>query len=365
VVRVSSKVRRGSLPTERDHLSIDMGGWRSALLPVGERLGPPTLGEWRPILAKVRGAVDHGDGPHFICIGPGNSATTWVADHLKLQRDIWMPPIQEASYLKTLLRPGSHGLDLTLRWDWWSITKRAVRNRSIFPWRDEQYYRTARELSEAASDTPDLDGYRRLFTPAHSKLTGDIAPIYASFSVDEIGSFRSVLEPARIFMIARDPVQRFWSAMSRYASYRAFGDIDYESIEAAQQLFRDPQRSLQHHPTRILERWEAALGAERIRVFYFDDIVARPRQAFGNILEYIGSSYRHRISFVPVAYNRKTRRPRVSPSPEALEWIRRAFQEELARCASRFGAHGEEWHRKHRDARDAVSIASGLSRAAG
>jgi hypothetical protein len=313
----------------------------------------------------VRGAADRGDGPYFICIGPGNSATTWIADHLKLQRDVWMPPAQEASYLKTLMRPGTHGLDLNLRWDWWSIVKRAVRNRSILPWRDKQYYQVARQLSQAPSDIPDLDGYRRLFAPAHGKLTGDIAPTYASFSAEQIDSFRCVLEPARIFMIARDPVQRFWSAMSRYAIYRTFGDIDYESVQAAQQLFRDPERSLQHYPTGVLDRWDAALGRGRIKVFYFDDVVARPRETFGNILEYIGSSYRFRMWSVPVSYNRKAKERRVSPSPEAREWVRCAFQQELARCADRFGERGEAWWRKHRNAGDDVSNPDGAPRAAG
>ena len=289
----------------------------------------------------------HGQGPHFVCIGPGNSATTWLADHLKLQRDIWMPPVQEASYLKTLLRPGADGLDLNLRWDWWSITKRLVRNRSVNAWRDEEYYEEARRLAAKPSNEPDLEGYHRLFAPAHGKLTGDIAPIYASFSVGQIRKVLPALMGSKIFMIARDPVQRFWSAISLHAFYQTFGEADYGSLEIAQRLFHDPERGLQHFPARILDRWEAVLGAGALKTFYFDDVIAQPRKLFGELLAYIGSSYRYRVPLVPVGYNRKASMPRVSPSHEAREWVRIAFQDELDKCAVRFGAYGEKWRERH------------------
>jgi hypothetical protein len=298
----------------------------------------------------IRTDQEHGLGPHFICIGPGNSATTWLADHLKLQWDIWMPPIQEASYLKTLLRP-EPDLQLELHWDWWSVVKRVVRNRSLMPWRDAQYYHVARQLSANPSNRPDLDGYRRLFAPAAGKLTGDIAPIYASFSTDEIEYCRPVLESARVFMMARDPVERFWSAMSLHAGYRTFGEVDYGSVATAKQLFDDPIRGLQHRPTEILDRWEGVLGGGRVKAFYFEDVARQPGETFRSILAYIGSDFRYHFAFIPIGHNRKRGHRRVSPSPAAREWVRLAFQDELRRCASRFGAHGERWLEKHQHSR--------------
>jgi hypothetical protein len=303
-------------------------------------------------------------GPHFICIGPGGSATTWLADHLKLQRDVWMPPAQEASYLKNLLHPGTHGLDLELRWDWWSIVKRVVRNRSLMPTRDREYYRVALELSAKFSNQPDLDGYRRLFAAAEGKLTGDIAPIYAGLSTEEIRYCLPVLETARIFMIARDPIARFWSAVSRHATYRTFGEVDYGSVETAQRLFRDAERQRQHYPTEILDRWEEVLGEGRIKVFYFDDVVDHPGDTFRSILDYIGSDWRYHLPLIPIGYNRKARYPRVSPSPEAREWVRLEFQDELRRCAARFGAHGERWLEKHEDGGGQVAARPAAAHAA-
>lgn len=165
-----------------------------------------------------------------------------------------MPPVQEASYLKTRLR-NIHGVPhLDLKWDWWSVVKRLVRNKSLLPWRDAEYLRTAKELAALPEDEPDLDGYVRLFAPAHGKITGDIAPIYGTFSVEEIRRRAPALEGRRIFMIARDPVQRFWSAMGRHFRYKTFGEVDYGSLETAMRLFADPVRSKHHFPTRVLDR---------------------------------------------------------------------------------------------------------------
>ena len=312
----------------------------------------------------LRAHPDHGYGPHFICIGPGGSATTWLADHLKLQRDVWMPPVQEASYLKTLMRKGTHGLDLDLHWDWWSIVKRLVRNRSLMPNRDLEFYREARALSVSDANEPDLDGYLRLFSPAHGKLTGDIAPVYASFSSDEIRDRLPALEGRKIFMIARHPVHRFWSALSRHAKYRTFGDVDYASLETAQRLFQDPERSLQHFPTQILDRWEAALGRDAVKVFYFDDVAQRPGETFARILDYIGSNYRYHLPVIPIGFNRKGRRQRVSPTSEARAWVQGAFNDELRRCAARFDPHGKRWLDSSGDGDDGREVASRSVRAA-
>jgi hypothetical protein len=305
-------------------------------------------------------SVTHGPGPHFICIGPQNSATTWIADQLKFQWDFWMPPIQEASYLKALFRPGMLDVDLDLHWDWWSIIKRVVRNRSLLPGRDAEYFRVARELSTGRGDLPDLADYQELFAPARGQLTGDVAPIYASFSIGEIRDRLPMLQGRRIFMMARDPVQRFWSAMSRYRNSKAFGDVDYGSPEIARLLFNDPQRSRQNFPTQVLERWEGVLGKGQIRVFFFDDVAEHPRQVFRQILEFIGGDIRHRLPLVPLTYNRKSGAPKVQIAPEARAWVRAAFTDELARCAERFGTYGRRWQKRHTQPLDPVTQMQGV-----
>jgi len=291
--------------------------------------------------------ADRGPGPHFFCIGPAKSATTWIADHLKLHRDVWLPPIQEVSYLAGefhIYRDSEH---LELRWDWWNLAKRVVRNKSLSTRRDRLFYAVARELAAMPPGTVDLDGYRRLFAPADGRLTGDISPVYARLDAERIRHAAPVLDGRPIFAIARDPVERFWSAMSMYYRYRTFGEVDYGSLETAQRLFHDPVRSPQHFLTAILDRWQGVLGEGRVKLFFFDDIAERPEATFRDIVAFIGGDYGQRLPFVRPGYNRQGGTDKAAIAPAARAWVREAFRPELEAGAARFGRHGRRWLERH------------------
>lgn len=286
--------------------------------------------------------------PDFFCIGPAKCATTWIADHLKLHSDIWLPPIQEISYLSSGFEEFRGTAHLQYRWDWWSVLKRVVRNKSLLGWRDHEFYEAARALAATPDAVFDLEGYLRLFRPARGKLTGDISPSYAAMTEDQIERAIPILEGRRIFMIARDPVNRFWSHLSMLYRARSYGEVDYGSLEIAQRFFHDPLRRDHHFPTHILDVWEGQLGQGKIQVFFFDDIAERPEQALRQIVGFIGGDYRKRIPLVNASRNRNRGEDRAAVSPEAREWTRLAFHQELLRCAERFGDYGEAWLERNR-----------------
>jgi hypothetical protein len=130
--------------------------------------------------------------------------------------------------------------------------------------------------------------------------------------------------------------------------YRSFGDVDYGSLETTQYFFQHESRRKQHFPTEILDRWQAGLGEDRVKVFYFDDISRRPEPVLREIVAYIGADYRRRIPAVAAGYNRKRGNEKVEFSLEAREWARMAFQPTLEACAARFGRVGEAWLDEHR-----------------
>lgn len=289
-----------------------------------------------------------GRGPDFVCIGPRKCATTWVADQLKLHRDIWLPPVQELSYLRSGLGKFRGSPHLELRWDWWNLVKRVVRNKGLGARRDRRFFEIARAMAEKPESEIDLDGYRALFDAAEGKLTGDISPAYASLDEDRIRRVAPALEGVRVFMIARDPLARFWSELSMHHRYRSFGERDYGSLETAQYFFHQRSRRMQHFPVEILDRWQAGLGKGRITVFYFDDIARQPEATLKQIVAFIGGDYRNRIPIVRAGYNRKQGNEKVEVSAEAREWARHAFQPALEACAERFGRYGEAWLNAHR-----------------
>jgi hypothetical protein len=285
-------------------------------------------------------------GPNFICIGPKRSATTWLADQLKFHRDIWLTPIQELNYLDGNFAQHRGKPYLRMRWTGWEIAKRVIRNKGPGVLADRAFLQVARRLTLA--DEVDLDGYRALFAPASRRITGDISPMYASMTVAQIEQALPVLAASQVFLLARDPVQRFWSELSMHARKRSFGEVDYGSLAFARGFFDDPERQRQHLLSGIVERWRAGIGAERLRIVFFDDVVAEPVQTLRGIVEAIGADWRKRLPGISPARNRKRGRAAVAPAPGVRGEVASWFGDELDRCADLFGPKGAAWQTRHR-----------------
>ena len=284
--------------------------------------------------------------PDFVCIGPKRSATTWLADQLKFHRDVWLPPIQELSYLNGGFAAHRGKPYLTMRWTGWEITKRVIRNKGPGVAADRAFLRTARRL--AAEPAFDLAGYRALFAPAGPRISGDISPMYASMTAAEIARAMPVLADARMFLLARDPVQRFWSELSMHARKRTFGAADYGSLAQARAFFDDPERRKQHLLSDIVERWREGIGADRLDVLFFDDVVADPEGSLRRIVATIGADWGKRLPGLAPGRNRKQGRIALNPAPDVRAAVRSWFADELDRCAALFGAPGAAW--RDRDA---------------
>lgn len=294
---------------------------------------------------SARGPVRAGGRPDFICIGPKRSATTWLADQLKFHRDIWLTPIQELSYLSGGFADHRGKPYLAMRWTGWEVAKRVIRNKGPGVVADRDFLRVARRL--ASEPHFDLAGYRALFAPAGRRISGDISPMYASMTVPEIVRALPVLADARVFLLARDPVQRFWSELVMHARKRTFGAVDYGSIEIARAFFDDPERRRQHFLSDIVDRWQEGLGAGRLDILFFDDIVADSEGALRRIVEGVGADWSRRLAVIAPGRNRKRGNALLTPAPDVRDAVSRWFADELDRCADMFGAHGAGWRRRH------------------
>lgn len=285
-------------------------------------------------------------GPTFLCIGPKRSATTWLADQLKFHRDLWLTPIQELNYLNGGFGEHAGKPYMCLRWNGWEIAKRVIRNKGPGVGADRAFLRTARRL--AASPRLDLEGYRELFKPAGPRLSGDISPMYASMSVDEIRAALPAIRSARVLLLARDPVQRFWSELAMHARKRSFGDVDYASTDFARVFFEDPVRQRQHMLSQIIARWREGLGDQSLEIVLFDDIVANAPAALRRIVAVIGADWSKRLPGISPSMNRKNRAASFVPHDDAVRAVRGWFAEELDRCAQMFGRTGEAWRERHK-----------------
>lgn len=283
--------------------------------------------------------------PDFICIGPKRSATTWLADQLKLHRDIWLTPIQELNYLDGNFAGHAGKPYLKMHWSPWEVTKRLIRNKGVGIGADAAFLKVARRL--VAEPGLDLGSYRDLFGPAGGRISGDISPMYASMTAEQIARALPVLANSRVLLLARDPVQRFWSELSMHARKRTFGEVDYGSSKVVAMFFEDPERQRQHFLSGIVERWREGIGADALQVFFFDDIVADPESSLRRIVATIGADWSKRLPGIPPSRNRKHGRLALDPSPDVKAMVDRWFADELARCRALFADRGAAWQARH------------------
>ncbi|WBO20829.1 sulfotransferase [Sphingomonas abietis] len=283
--------------------------------------------------------------PDFVCIGPKRSATTWLADQLKAHRDIWLTPIQELNYLDGGFAQHRDKPYLRMRWSMWENAKRVIRNKGPGIIADRAFLRVARQL--AADPAFDIPAYRALFAPAGRRLSGDISPMYASMTAAQIERALPVLARSHVMLLARDPVQRFWSELSMHARKRSFGNVDYGSIAVVRSFFEDPERQRQHLLSDIVTRWRQGIGADRLSILFFDDIATDPEGSLRRIVHEIGADWSKRLPGVAPGRNRKRGRASLAPTLDVRDAVAGWFGDELDRCAVLFGRHGAEWRARH------------------
>lgn len=215
----------------------------------------------------------------------------------------------------------------------------------------------AKRLAETDPKGENLVEYARIFRLAEGKITGDISPIYASFTSEQIAELEKETSCRIVFMFLRDPVARFISHYRMMERYRKFGDVDYGSAETVATFLNDPIRSRQFYPSRIYTNWSVIYG-ERFAVFDYDDVSTKPAATLNRIIRHVGGNPRLRVPFVPPRINRNKARESTPLSADAKRIIHEHFLPELETCCDVFGARAEPWLNKSRA--NARKLPSGL-----
>jgi hypothetical protein len=148
-------------------------------------------------------------------------------------------------------------------------------------------------------------------------------------------------EDAKAVMMLRDPVARLWSQWRMHlefidASEQEF--VDYAAFKVYARRVRVRERS---YPTAIARRWSRHFG-DRFRVFFLDDVVARPDETRREILAFLGGD----PNVPPVLgadFNRKARTKAPQRTKEIQTLMRKLFEKERRACAETFGGPAQSW----------------------
>jgi hypothetical protein len=214
--------------------------------------------------------VVSGCGPSFLVVGGQRCGTTFLHRLLKTHPEIWVTPIKELHYFDEQrgagrLNPRNRKHLRRLR----TFIRRAV---CCQPGSAAELGWALRYFCGRRTD----EWYRGLFSPAGTMVAGEMTPDYGGLSLERAGRVAELFPKIKAVLYLRDPVARAWSGIVKDLGRkhgRNISSIDTATICSA------PETAYAMHLSRFhrsICTWEDVLGANRLYIGYFEQLVASP-----------------------------------------------------------------------------------------
>lgn len=229
--------------------------------------------------------------PTFLSIGAQRAGTTWLYHHLRRHPQVWLPPIKELNFFNRFDASSALSTRRKLR---------SPRYDQQLPLRLNAYARVLLRRGERADFDPafdlryftgeeTVDWYRRLFAPAAARglVTGDISPSYALLEPRTIETRVLAANPdVRVIYTLRDPVERILSHVGKRLKQDGAAAADRDAF--VETFARSQAADAFTDYVGAIETWRAAVGAERLKVLFFDDLASRPKAYLDEVADFIG-----------------------------------------------------------------------------
>lgn len=258
-------------------------------------------------------------GPDFVCFGLQKGGTRWLYDQMRSRPDVWMPPIKEMNFFAgTALKP---------------VNLKKIQSL------EGQNDPFIKMFADYENHVGDVEWYKSLFQFKGDRLSGDISPVYARLTDEEVEWVAGELTATKFIFLVREPVSRLWSAICMdvrkgLIDPAKLQDVSYVKSVAADKLVK----SL---PSVIWERWRQYISRERMAFWFLDDIRERPEEVVDEICEFIGAQTGP--GGLPADHNTKAGSLKVPMNPKVKSYLVEFFREEYERCAEMFGGHALRW----------------------
>ena len=323
-------------------------------------------------------------GPDFLCIGAQKGGTQWLYDQLQYHPDFWMPPIKELHYFdfpsmraqqaKVLYNRAAADLseineerdadsnrplearDLEFLKAFVQLTAGRKSRVSVPLWKASslisrfvpgysRFHHDVVRPTLMVRGQPDFLGYARLFEWKGRAVSGDITPAYSSIlTSDIVQGIMKAFPRLKVVYIARDPVERFWSAINMRAGK---GHGWPEDRAALHRLLKEPGYTDRSHQTQIVARWRRFVPAEDFGLFLFDDLVADAATFRRSMLTFLGGDPDKPSGALPPDFNRKGSSSKRPLSDEFRQLLSQLLTDELRKSAEEFGGSATNWPKKY------------------
>ena len=262
--------------------------------------------------------------PDFLCVGAQKAGTSWLYHQLNSHPDFWMPPIKELRYFDEM-----------------SHSRHPVDWRKARP-RDERdgFFLAAME-SLCSMPFIDRQRYGRLFAPKGELLSGDVTPVYSVVPEEMIVTIMDYFPALKIIFIARDPVERAWSALSMAVRNGCLPPFDVRNPDVVIQHLFHPDILCRSFPSLTVARWRRYVPVEQMRIYFYDDLVTDPTRLLVEIIFFLGGDPKKARVPADQKIMQGVNKPPLTT--EVRNRLGRFFARELRTCTVELGGAAVEW----------------------
>jgi Sulfotransferase family len=261
--------------------------------------------------------------PDFLCIGSQRGGTSWLYFQLAQHPDFWMPPVKEIHYFDKLSR---------------------IKRSSHLRHRDERdvcFLESMKSLS--AQPDIDLENYGRLFIHKGSLLSGDITPGYSTLSDEIIERVVDYFRNLKVIFLARDPVERAWSQLSRRVRLGNISRFDVTDVDEVIRNLQSPDVSSRSYPSKIAARWRRHVRPDLFHLYFFDDLERSPTELRRSILHFLGADPNKPSGRLSADHNNNAGKEKLQLTDKVRSHVAQFFKDELLSCAKDLGGPAREW----------------------
>lgn len=177
--------------------------------------------------------------PDFLGIGSQKAGTTWLHANLSCHPDLFLTAQKELHYFD------------------WSYHTRLV-------------------------------NYARHFAEAGNRVAGEITPGYQLLPANRVRMIKSLCPALRLLFIVRNPIDRAWSQAKMGLGVKRGRSLETVSDDEFIAFFRSKPSVGRGSYTEAIDRWSGIFGAQRLLVFFHDEIARAPEALLRRAFVHLG-----------------------------------------------------------------------------
>jgi hypothetical protein len=295
-----------------------------------------------------------GAGPDFICVGAQKAGTRWLYDQLAFHPEFWMPPVKELHFFDGAA-PGfrkAKRLQGRIETDLDKLNRNRIAD-STRPLgeRDLRFMDGYLQLFANRPLMKDkaaaVEHYARLFNEKGAEKTGDVTPAYSKLDDDHVEKIVRRFPGVKVVFIAREPVERAWSALGMAARQAKSRVKQPVSPATVLKFLKRKDVAGRSHPSHTVARWKKIAPEGQFAYFFFDDLRTQPADLRSRVLRFLDADPALPSGDLDPGFNRKSKSAKLELTDELRDTLVNHFAEEIRQCADTLGGRAVEWRKKY------------------